>query len=64
MLKKISFDRSTTLEDIYRHYENLAEAEDAPVQSVHGSEGEVTGYAMVGPKIASTGHSGYGAGKT
>lgn len=32
------------------------------MQAIH-NDGEVTGYAMVGPKVATAGHSGYGAGK-
>lgn len=55
LIADILFSRSSTLEDIYRHYENLAGAEDAPVgQSVPPNDGEVTGYAVVGSKVAST----------
>lgn len=55
--------RSTTLEDIYKHYEMLTAQEDASQSQGYSapveSDGLVTGYAMMSK---SPGSSGYGAG--
>ncbi|XP_066994869.2 uncharacterized protein [Anabrus simplex] len=60
--------RTTSLEDIYRHYEDLEAAGDAPKEVLPEYDGEVTGYAMepahqpAPGKVGSTGYGGGGGG--
>lgn len=63
--------RTTTLEDIYRHYEDLAAdddgSHDGPQSTAPEYDGEVTGYAVehtatTGKGPSKTGHGGGGVG--
>jgi hypothetical protein len=70
-VKKNPLCRTTTLEDIYRHYEDLAAEDDASHDETKTAspeyDGEVTGYAVEQTPMSSkgpvkNGHNGGGGG--